>query len=533
MSENSIPTKKLSHRLTGQDSSFIYGESRNGPLHIGSLSFFEDQITYPELVRHFESKLHLLPRYRQRLIPVPFNFNHATFEDDPDFKIENHIKLHQLPPDTSEAQLIEAAMAVFRKPLDLNRPLWEAHLFNGFKGNRSVIMWPIHHCLVDGVSGMELLNVVMDFRPNPPATVSNVESWSPKPLPGPLRQVIDATLDRAQAQLDSMRRLSQMASNFRSSVKDLGSDAGTLVRLGRQMMRPIAAAPWNAGLVSQERTLAWLRTSFADVRAIRAAFGGTINDVVLTMLSEGAARYLRLHGGQPGAPLRIGCPVNVRRDDESGSLGNRVSMMLPELPAEPMDPVARLKLVAAETQRIKEAGEPQALERLMSNGESNSPALVAMLAGIATAAMDTAVSLQRIFPSWARRAALPLGLSFIATNVPGSQVPLYLAGHRMADYIGLLPLGGNLGFGVTIVSYNQDLYFTMMAAPNLMPDPDRMKSLVEEVFKELKQAAVAKSVPAAVQPSRVQIPIYTGVQPAGVIEPPHPAHPGVAALRAH
>jgi hypothetical protein len=147
--------------------------------------------------------------------------------------------------------------------------------------------------------------------------------------------------------------------------------------------------------------------------------------------------------------------------------------------------------------------------------------------------MDTAVSLQRIFPSWAKRAAQPLGISFVATNVPGSQVPLYLAGHRMADYVGLLPLGGNLGFGVTIVSYNQDLYFTVMAAPNLMPDPDRMKSLVEEVFKELKQAAVAKSVPAAVQPSRVQIPIYTGMQPAGAIEPPHPAHPGVAALRAH
>jgi len=528
MSEKSIPIKKLRHRLTVQDASFIYGESRNGPLHIGSFSFFEDEITYPELIRHFASKLHLLPRYRQRLVPVPFNLNHATFEDAPDFTIENHIKFHQLPPDTSEAQLIEAALAIFRKPLDRHRPLWEAHLFNGFKGNRSVIMWPVHHCLVDGVSGMELLNVVMDFRPDPPATES--EPWSPKPLPGLLRQVIGAALDRWQEQVDSIRGLSRVASNFRSLVKDLGSDAGTLARLARQMMRPIAATPWNAGLVSQERTLAWLRTSFADVRAIRAAFGGTINDVVLTMLSEGAARYLRYHGGQPGAPFRIGCPVNVRREDESGSLGNRVSMMLPELPAEPMDPVARLKLVAAETQRIKEAGEPQALERLMSNGGSISPALVAVLAGIATAAMDTAVSLQRIFPSWARRVAQPLGINFVATNVPGSQVPLYLAGHRMVDYVGMLPLGGNLGFGVTIVSYNQALYFTMMAATNLMPDPDRMKSLVEDVFEELKRAAVAKSVPAAVQTPRVQIPIYTGTLPPRVNDSPHP---GVAALRAH
>ena len=111
---------------------------------------------------------------------MPFNLDHATLEDDPDFTIENHVKFHQLPADTSEAQLIEAAMAVFRKPLDRNRPLWEVNLFNGFKGNRSVVMWTIHHCLVDGVSGMELLNVVMDFRPDPPATESNARAMVSK-----------------------------------------------------------------------------------------------------------------------------------------------------------------------------------------------------------------------------------------------------------------------------------------------------------------------------------------------------------------
>src|SRR5215470_14654802 len=141
MTTGSIAIEKLSHRLTGQDSTFIYGESRNGPLHIGSLSFFEDEISYPALVRHFESKLPLVPRYRQRLVPVPLNFDHSTFEDDPDFKIENHVKFHQLPPDSSDEQLIDAAMAVFQKPLDRRRPLWETHLFNGLAGNRSVVMW--------------------------------------------------------------------------------------------------------------------------------------------------------------------------------------------------------------------------------------------------------------------------------------------------------------------------------------------------------------------------------------------------------
>jgi diacylglycerol O-acyltransferase len=529
MNKGPIEIEKLSHRLTGQDATFIYGESRNGPLHIGSISFFEDEIAFPELIRHFESKLHLVPRYRQRLVPVPFTLDHATLEDDPDFKIENHVKFHQLPPDTSEAQLIDAAMAVYQKPLDRNRPLWETHLFNGLAGNRSVVMWSIHHSLVDGVSGMELLNVVMDFRPDPPKTESNLEPWGPKPLPGPLRQLIGATIDRAQKTVDSMRGLTRVASDFRSTIKYVGSDAGTLARLARQMSRPIAATPWSAGVVSQERTLAWLSMSFADIRGVRAAFGGTLNDVVLTILSEGAARYLREHHIQPAAPFRIGCPVNVRSEDESGSLGNRVSMMFPELSAEPMDPVARLKLVTSETQRIKEAGEPQALARLMNITEPVSPpALIATIAGIATAAMDAAVSLQRILPSWAKPTMQPVGINFIATNVPGSQVPLYLAGHKMVDYVGLLPLGGNMGFGVPIVSYNQYLYFTMMAEPNLMRDTERMKSLVEEVFGELKRAA-AKSVPASAQ-QRDKKPKCDGTAAASVRESPHP---GLAALSAH
>jgi diacylglycerol O-acyltransferase / wax synthase len=525
MAEKSIAIEKLNHRLTGQDASFIYGESRNGPLHVGALSFFEDEIAYPELMRHFESRLHLVPRYRQRLVPVPFNLDHATLEDDPDFAIENHVKFHRLPADTSEAQLIEKAMALFRKPLDRKRPLWEVHLFNGFKGNRSVLLWSIHHCLVDGVSAMELLKVVLDYRPHPPAE-TNVERWSPKPLPGPLRQLIDVALDRAQDRVDSIRRLTREGANFRAVVKSLGTDAGTLAGLARQMTRPIAATPWNTGIVSQERTLAWLRTSFADIQAIRSAFGGTINDVVLTMLSEGAARYLRYHDVHPGAPLRIGCPVSVRLEDESGALGNRVSMMFPELPAEPMDPVARLKIVTAETRRIKEAGEPQALEQLMVNGGAVSPAFFATLAGIATAAIDTAVSVQRIFPSLTKRATLPIGINFVATNVPGSPVPLYLAGHRMVDYVGLLPLGANLGFGVPIISYNQSLYFTMMADPNLMPDPDRMKALVEQVFEDLKRAAIAQSAPAEVKPRQPRKRKYASTSPASV---GNSSHPGIAA----
>jgi diacylglycerol O-acyltransferase len=478
------------YRLTAQDASFIYNESQNGPLHIGWLIFFEDEFTLDELTRHLESKLHLLGRFRQRLFPVPYGLNHPTLEDDPDFKIENHIKLHRLPQDGGEADLIKAAMAVFQKPMDRNRPLWEMHLFNGFEGNRSVLMWTIHHCLIDGVSGTELLTVVMDFQPDPPPTEPPPEARSPKPLPTPFRQFTDAALDLAQAQLDSARRASQTAFDSQSVASDDAAIAAMRTRLTQQMQRPIAATPWSAGFVTQARTLAWLRVPFTDIRMVRSAFGGTVNDVVLAMLSEAAARYLRLHDVKPDAPFRVGCPVNVRRENESGTLGNRVSMMFPEVPADPIDPVARLKLVTTETLRIKQAAEPQVLERLMSSGDVVQPALTAMLSAAMTSAMDAAVLLSRTAPQTAWMLKPPAsGISFIATNVPGPQVPLYLAGHPIVDYFGLLPLGGSLGFGVPIVSYNQNLYFTMMAEPNLMPDPELMKSLVEQVFEELKRAA--------------------------------------------
>lgn len=160
-------------------------------------------------------------------------------------------------------------MAIFQKPLDRKRPLWEVHLFNGRQGNRSAILWSIHHCLVDGVSGMELLNVVMDFRPDAPAPEPSAEPWSAERLPRPIRQLIGVALDSAQEQVDSARRLTQGIPSVRSLLKDAGSDVATVVKLARQMTRPIADTPWTAGLVGQERTLAWLRTSFAANTAIR------------------------------------------------------------------------------------------------------------------------------------------------------------------------------------------------------------------------------------------------------------------------
>jgi len=506
MADDSSLSFKLSHRLTAQDSTFLYGESRSGPLHIGSISFFEDVVTLEELKHQIAARIHLLPRYRQRLAFVPFNLANATLEDDPDFQLDNHVKHHRLPPGTKLAEFVKFAMQIYEPPLDRARPLWEMHLIDGLEGGRSAIVWKIHHCLVDGVSGMELLSVVLDLSPDASDPPPPTQPWNPKPLPTVFRSLVDGLFDLAAGQLAQLRRSAVSLENLSSLPSLLAPLASSASTMRRMFERRIVSTPWNARPVSQQRALDWVKCPFSDLRAIRSELGGTINDVVLTILGEGAARYLKHHRvNAQDQSLRIGCPVSVRREQESGSLGNRVSMMFPEMPAAPMNPAQRLKLIAEETARIKAAAEPQALESLMGVADSTPPALVSMSASVALSMLEGLGAMMRAIPPGWRMFSMPApGFNFIATNVPGPQVPVYLNGHRMVEYVGLVPLGGNLGYGVAIVSYNQNLYFGLMAEPHVMPDPGLMRTYVEEALAQLR-AAVSLSDQPVLQPAARRI----------------------------
>lgn len=483
-----MPPIKLSRRLTTQDASFLYGESESGPLHFGGLGFFDGAIDFPDMLDHVERRLHMLPRFRQRLAFAPFNLAHPTLEDDPDFKIENHLFCHELPEDVSEAQMTEAVLRIFEPRLDRRRPLWEMHLFHGLEGRRSAVLWKIHHCIVDGVSWVEVLTTLFDFRRDPSAAPAG-PAWKPKPIPSTARLLGDAAFDLAQTELNAARDLfgRLLSTGEKPGIGGGTTDAGKIMRA----LRPAVAAPWNRGVVTKARSFAWLRYAYNDVRAIRKAFGGTVNDVVLAALGEGTARYLKLHGCNPrGLPLRIGCPVSVRGPEQMESLGNRVSMMFVEHEAKPMDPVSRLKAVANETGRIKSANEPKALDQLMIAADLAPPSLIALASSFGTGALDTAARLAERAP-WVARMIAPMFpvINFIATNVRGPQLPAYLAGHMMLDYAGLIPLGADLGCGVVISTYNRNLYIALMAAPNLMPDVKLMKSYVDDAFQELKLAA--------------------------------------------
>jgi len=482
---------RLSHRMTSQDASFIYGESHTGPLHIGSLNIFDGHLDYDELVDYMAQRMHLLPRYRQKLVFVPFNLAHATLEDDPDFDLHNHVKCHSLPDGTGDKAFVRAAMAAFEPMLDRGKPVWEMHLFQGLEGGRSAIVWKIHHCLVDGVSGIELLTVALDFCAEAPAPAPPEHAWAPPPLPSLLRTFSNAMIDLVQSRLNDARKVAKVIEAPRMVAEQAAMLAGYAGKMARMMARQIVAAPWNAGLVTSARSLAWLTVSFGDVRAIRNALGGTVNDVVLAILSEAAARYMKHHAVRTNhEPLRVGCPVNVRREAENGALGNRVSMMFPELPSEPMEVIARLRTVMRETDRIKAENEPQALELMLAGNDLIAPMMMGLGSVIGTNAIDLASRLGGLVPGPMRMLTLPPpGINFIATNVPGAQVPLFLAGRKMIEMVALVPLGANLGYNVAIISYNQTLVFGMMAEPRLMPDVDLMQAFAAEVFIELMAAA--------------------------------------------
>ena len=327
---------KLPHRLSSQDAAFVYGESYHGPLHVGCITYFDGRIDLDEFVAHLEARMHLLPRYRQRLAFVPLNLAHATWEDDPEFNVRNHVHWHSLPPGTEEQQFLKAAMEVFAPMLDRGRPLWETHLFRGVDGDRTAIVWKMHHCLVDGVSGMELLSASLDLRPDsPPADLA--KPFRPTRLPGPAKSLMLGILDIVQHRLEEARRAAEFAEKPFAAAERLARTAYIAGRMVQMLWRPIVAAPWNARLVNAGRSLNYLKLSFNHLRAVRNALGGTVNDTVLAILSEAGARYLAYHRFDTrGAPLRIGCPVSVRRQGERGALGNRVSMMFVECSSAPM-----------------------------------------------------------------------------------------------------------------------------------------------------------------------------------------------------
>jgi WS/DGAT/MGAT family acyltransferase len=443
-------------------------EKKEAPLHIGSIAVFEGSVDYDRFVDNVASKLHLIPLYQQLAMPAPFNIGHPTWEWDPNFDIRRHIKRTTVPAPGTDQQLFDLAAELFAPMLERDKPLWEMYVVDGIEGGRSALVSKVHHCLVDGVSGIELFMLVMDVSPVPVPSVPP-PAIEKTPAAPPLTRFFDALLDNASQAINAA------AERQRNAVDNL-SGAGP----GRNVLRaaettlpylqvPVVRAPFNKPL-SGGRKVAFSEYSFAEIRQIRAVAGGTVNDVVLTVLGGGMSKYLEMHGQTTmDRTIRVLTPVNVRRDDERSSLGNRISMLLIEVPVGVSDPLERLDLVRKRTEALKRRHVADGIEGLGSSLNAAPAALQAWLGTLPTPPNTLA--------------------NMVCTNVPGPMIPLYTIGHRLLAHYPLIPLGWEMGISLGVTSYDQKLYFGFMADAVAGSDVQRLKEFSDQAYVELRNAA--------------------------------------------
>ncbi len=473
--------KQLPKRMNAADAWFLYFERPQTPLHIGSLGIFEGKIPVEKTIEGLAQRLHLIPRYRQRAVFPPLFSGHPTWEDDPNFSLDRHVRQVDLPAPGTDQQLRQLTGELFEEMLPRDRPLWDIVVVHGLQGDRTAYVSRVHHCLVDGVSGIELLLALLDMTPNPIPIPPPSEDWQPEPVPDPLASWAEALLDRWSKGVLAL---------VESSVNPL--DPGGTVRRVTEFARAVqttlpaalrlpSPAIWNRSL-SSKRAFAFNTFSFQEVRGIRGALGGTVNDVCLTILGGAFGSYLQMHGENvKNRRLRLMTPVNVRSDSQAGEMGNRVSMMLPELPVGIEDPVERLAAIREEMDRRKASNQGGAFDELMRLGELAPSAFHAM-AGMAGIPRGTA--------------------NFVCTNVPGPLIPLYGSGHRMIASWPLLPLAGDLGLGVAITSYDKSLYFGISCDPTIVTDVDKLSGFIDEEFQRLREIA---GVPASDLPDEIGV----------------------------
>jgi diacylglycerol O-acyltransferase / wax synthase len=473
----------LNRRLSPQDATFYYLETPEAPMSIGSVAIFEGHIPYRRFLESIQSRMHLIPRYRQRVVEPPFNIGRPTWEFDPDFDIRRHIMRVPLPAPGTDEQLRNLTTRLIRGQLDRSKPLWELYFVEGLEGERTALVSKIHHCLVDGVSGIELLTVMLEVSADPPPVIPPAAEPVPE-LPPRGKLFFEALFDSISETLDRAADFQLMLTDAlpggdRQQIKAIATGlraAFPYVRTAREKM------PFN-GSFSGQRELAWAEIPFDEARSVRKAHGGTVNDVVLTVLAGGLAYYARAHGkATEGRTARVLCPVNVRREDERTTLGNRVSMLLVELPLGVDDPVKRLKLITEQTALLKQDSVADGVEAV-ADLLGGLPPLVMLGLGALPGPPNTIANM-------------------VCTNVPGPLIPLYSVGHRMIAHYPMVPIAWSMGIGCAVTSYDQSLYIGLTADLGAAPDVDVLREGMEQAWHELRTTSGLQPVTVAREPAK-------------------------------
>ena len=467
-------------RLSYLDNSFLALEARNTHMHVAGIAIFEvgpletadGGIDKTQIRGLIESKLPMIPRYRQRLAWVPVE-KHPVWVDDEDFDIDYHVRHFSLPRPGTFEQLKELIGIMMSQQLDRSKPLWEFNVIEGLEGDRFAVVSKIHHCMIDGIAGVDLMAVLLSLTPA--VEVQQPEPFVARPAPSGSELVVRETARRTARALSAMK-----------SVRQLGDDTRELIGKGAQRSRAAGyslASGWLTrasktplnGKVGAARSFGTLTTPLDEVKEIKNRVGGSVNDVILGTVAGGVRRWLTASKDFEVDDLdfRVMAPVSVRAEDQRGTLGNHVAMWLVALPVSVADPLERLRAVQEATKHLKE-----------TNQALGAATLVRMSAG----APATLVSMA------SRLAAGVRPFNMTVTNVPGPQFPLYLLGSQMETCYPVVNLLPNQGLGVALFSYAGKLFWGIVSDWYIVRDLHEFVLAVEAAFAEL----------AAVPPSRVE-----------------------------
>ncbi|MGY5882767.1 WS/DGAT/MGAT family O-acyltransferase [Modestobacter lacusdianchii] len=459
-------------RLTALDASFLYLEEPGTPMHVGAVLVLEcpsGGLDHEALIELVRTRLPLVPRYRQKVVEVPGHLANPAWVDDPDFDVSYHVRRSALPRPGSQEQLLDLVARLTARPLDRSRPLWEMYLVEGLAGDRTAVVTKTHPALVDGLGAIDIGQVILDPDPDVrPAAV--VDPWLPRRPPGPVALVWEAVedyLQRPSAVLDTAR--TAVGDVRATAARWAGVAGGVVAALARTAVSPAPVSPLNAP-IGRQRRVAVARVALEDLRVVRKAHGGTVNDVLLTSVT-GALREWLLSRGEPvvgSTSVRALVPVSVRGEDDAAP--GEVRSFLVDLPVGEPNPRVRLARVSFAMRGLAPSGQSVGADTLSALSGFAPPTLHALGARAASGLS------RRLF-------------NLVVTNVPGPQVPLYAGGARMVEVFPVVPLVRGQGLSIGLTSYDGTVYFGLNADRDSVSDVDALADLIEQEVAYLVESA--------------------------------------------
>jgi WS/DGAT/MGAT family acyltransferase len=456
-------------RLSSTDASFLHQEGPESHMHIGGVLLFEGPpLQFSDFLDHVRGRLHLVPRYRQKLSTPPLETGRPLWIDDPSFNLEYHVRHAALPSPGTDEQLFQLAARIASQQLDRSKPLWECWLIEGLEDERFAMIMKTHHSLVDGVAGVDLATVLLDLGPVAEPPPAELEPWHAQPEPSPaelivagVRGIVATTAEIAARALAAATR----PTNSLGALREAAEGVGEIVWAA---LNPAPETPLNVQIGPYRRFVV-VRQELADYKEVKDALGGTVNDVVLTCVSGALARWLRSRGIRTdGLEMRALVPVSVRTKDERHTLGNRLTAMRGPLPVYIKDPVARLRYVRQAMDGLKESKQAVGAATLARVNNLAPPTILAQASRLNFST--------RLF-------------NLLVTNIPGPQIPLYVLGRRLEDLFPLAFLPRDHALAVAIMSYDGGIDYGLLGDYDALPDIDVIADGIKASLEELLEAA--------------------------------------------